>query len=75
MPIQTASGVARTGKGLSESTFRKEYHALKTLHIHFQSADKYQVNKNKVVNIHCSTVELYIIHSYTFAVQSRYKIV
>ena len=34
-PTRTLSGEVRKGRGLSESTFHKQYHGLKTLHVHF----------------------------------------
>lgn len=34
--IHMNNGQPRLGKGFAESTFKKHYHALRTLHIHFQ---------------------------------------
>ena len=36
-------GMPRVGRGFSESTFRKYYHGLKTLHKHFQKETEYKV--------------------------------
>ena len=38
-------GTPRVGRGFSESTFRKYYHGLKTLHKHFQKETEYKVGK------------------------------
>lgn len=42
-PIRTVDGEVRKGRGLAESTFRKQFHGLKTIHAHFQRESKYQV--------------------------------
>ena len=41
------NGLPRLGKGFAESTFRKHYHALRTLHVHFQ-----QETEPKVYDVH-----------------------
>lgn len=41
--VYTADGSTRLGRGFEESTFRKVYHALKTLHKHFQRVSEYKV--------------------------------
>ena len=41
--IQQCNGQVRVGKGFAESTFRKTYHALHTLHVHFQQESEYKV--------------------------------
>jgi len=43
-PVLTASGEVRKGRGLAESTFRKHFHGLKAIHVHFQREGKYQVH-------------------------------
>ena len=35
-PIMQCSGLPRMGRGFAESTFRKNYHALRTLHVHLR---------------------------------------
>lgn len=35
-PLFCFDGTPRVGRGLASSTFRKQYHALRTLHVHFQ---------------------------------------
>ena len=41
--VRQHSGEVRVGRGLAESTFRKIYHALQTLHVHFQQDTEYKV--------------------------------
>ena len=41
--IQQCNGQVRVGRGFAESTFRKTYHALHTLHVHFQQESEYRV--------------------------------
>ena len=41
--VHTADESTRLGRGFEESTFRKVYHALKTLHKHFQKVSEYKV--------------------------------
>ena len=41
--IRQHNGQVRVGKGLAESTFRKIYYALQTLHVHFQQETEYKV--------------------------------
>ena len=36
IPLEAKDGKTRLGRGYSESTFRKYFHALNTLHKHFQ---------------------------------------
>lgn len=36
IPLLCNDGTPRVGRGLAASTFRKQYHALRTLHVHFQ---------------------------------------
>lgn len=36
VPVHDRNGKVRVGKGFAESTFRKQYHALHTLHVHLQ---------------------------------------
>ena len=43
-PLMTADGRPRKGRGLSEGTFRKHFFGLKTLHVHFQRKQVYEVN-------------------------------
>ena len=43
-PVLTASGEVRKGRDLAESTFRKHFHGLKAIHVHFQREGKYQVH-------------------------------
>ena len=43
VPIRQNSGQIRFGKEFAESTFRKVYHALQTLHVHFQQENEYKV--------------------------------
>ena len=42
-PIMQLNGRVRMGRELAESTFRKHYHALRTLHVHFQKENNYKV--------------------------------
>lgn len=49
-PLRMADGRTRKGRGLSEGTFRKHFHGLKTLHVHFQRKQVYEVR------IHCPCV-------------------
>lgn len=35
-PLYCNDGTERLGRGLALTTFRKQYHALRTLHVHFQ---------------------------------------
>ena len=35
-PLYSNNGKERLGRGLAVTTFRKHYHALRTLHVHFQ---------------------------------------
>ena len=42
--IQQFNGQVRVGKGFAENTFRKVYHALHTLHVHFQQEAEYKVH-------------------------------
>ena len=42
-PLLLCNGQPRVGRGLAESTFRKVYHALRTLHVHFQTQTEYKV--------------------------------
>ena len=42
--IQQNNGQVRRGRGFAESTFRKTYHALHTLHVHFQQQSEYKVD-------------------------------
>ena len=44
-PLYCQDRTPRLGRGLASSTFRKHYHALRTLHVHFQ-----QDNISKVAN-------------------------
>ena len=41
-PLKLNNGQPRLGKGLAESTFRKIYHGLRTLHTHFQNRTEYK---------------------------------
>lgn len=41
--IQQCNGQVRVGRGFAESTFRKIYHPLHTLHVHFQQESEYKV--------------------------------
>ena len=51
-PTRTLSGEVRKGRGPpSESTFHKQYHGLKTLHIHFHRGSKYQVGSIPLFNV------------------------
>lgn len=43
-PILQHNGSVRMGRELAESTFRKHYHALRTLHVHFQKESDYKVS-------------------------------
>ena len=43
VPVRQNDGQIRFGKEFAESTFRKVYHALQTLHIHFQQENEYKV--------------------------------
>ena len=49
-------GTPRVGRGLAATTFRKHYHALRTLHVHFQ-----QDSISKVGYILVKTVLKYIL--------------
>ena len=49
-PLYSNDGKPRLGRGLAGSTFRKQYHGLRTLHVHFQ-----QDASSKV----CSKVQKY----------------
>lgn len=42
--LMMADGRPRKGRGLSEGTFRKHFFGLKTLHVHFQRKQVYEVN-------------------------------
>ena len=42
-PLTMADGGVRKGRGLSEGTFRKHFFGLKTLHVHFQRKQVYEV--------------------------------
>jgi len=42
--VLTSDGSIRLGRGFEESTFRKVYHGLKTLHKHFQKESDYKVS-------------------------------
>lgn len=44
-PLYCHDGRARLGRGLAVSTFRKHYHALRTLHVHFQREAAAQVQQ------------------------------
>ena len=48
-PLMMADGRPRKGRGLSEGTFRKHFHGLKTLHLHFHRKQVYKVQ----VVYHC----------------------
>ena len=43
VPVRQNNGQIRFGKEFAESTFRKVYHALQTLHVHFQQENEYKV--------------------------------
>ena len=43
VPVRQNDGQIRFSKEFAESTFRKVYHALQTLHIHFQQENEYKV--------------------------------
>lgn len=43
-PILCEDGTPHLGKGFAESTFRKYYHALCTLHKHFCKEERYRVS-------------------------------
>ena len=43
-PVLCNDGKPRLGKGFAESTFRKYYHALNTLHKHFRKEHSYRVS-------------------------------
>lgn len=43
IPVRQNDGQIRFGKEFAESTFRKVYHALQTLHVHFQQVNEYKV--------------------------------
>jgi hypothetical protein len=43
-PLLQHDGSVRVGRELAESTFRKHYHALRTLHVHFQKESEYKVS-------------------------------
>ena len=36
IPVCTRHEKVRFGRGFAESTFKKHYHALRTIHVHFQ---------------------------------------
>lgn len=60
-PLIMADGRPRTGRGLSEGTFRKHFHGLKTLHLHFHRKQVYEVchcslNFEVILCIHCIIV-------------------
>lgn len=42
--IQQNNGQVRRVRGFAESTFHKTYHALHTLHVHFQQQSEYKVD-------------------------------
>ena len=44
-PLMMADGMPRKGRGLSEGTFRKHYHGLKTLHLHFHRKHVYEAHR------------------------------
>ena len=48
-PLMMADGRPRKGRGLSEGMFRKHFHGLKTLHLHFHRKQVYEVQ----VVYHC----------------------
>ena len=50
-PLMMADGRPRKGRGLSEGTFRKHFHGLKTLHLHFHRKQVYEVQ----VEYHCGS--------------------
>lgn len=47
--INMNNGQPRLGKGFAESTFRKHYHALRTLHVHFQQETEPKVHYHKAI--------------------------
>lgn len=50
-------GSIRMGREFAENTFRKNYHALRTLHIHFQQQSEYRVgNTHLLIFIQCIIV-------------------
>lgn len=44
-PILQKNGLVRMGREFAESTFRKIYHALRTIHVHFQRENEYKVSQ------------------------------
>ena len=47
IPVLQNNGQTRFGKEFAESTFRKVYHALQTLHVHFQLESEYKVIRTR----------------------------
>ena len=50
-PLLMNSGSPRLGRGLAESTFRKIYHGLRTLHIHFQKQSEYKASYDVFIQL------------------------
>lgn len=48
-PLFLKNGQPRVGKGIAESTFRKIYHALRTIHVHFQQKTDYMVHHKSLI--------------------------
>ena len=53
-PLYCRDGRPRLGRGLAVSTFRKHYHALRTLHVHFQRETATQVRRAIKCSLYCN---------------------